>query len=330
VPLVIVPLVLIVAVTYGMTVSLARQQALNHLSINARLAAEIIEETLEETFRFARIIAAQPGFASAIVRRDQQGLTRSLQDALPFIPRVDLASVVTLQGEVLASYPLQPEAVGRDVSQEEPFLGVQLGQWHPYVSAIYLRRDPRLEKVVTLVFPVTDGTTVVGLLHLQHQVEEVKSWLQKIRVDQEGFLYVVDHHDQLVVYPFQVLPGEPKVVTDWPTVRLPLSAEGRTLSFVDQKRAKRWLAGIHPIGQTGWRVVAVQPDRAVLEVVWRVFWVLGVLVALLAVIALAISVQWAKLQAFSMRLLRQNAKLLKQLQQRRTLDEDRSGPGSHP
>ena len=132
--------------------------------------------------------------------------------------------------------------------------------------------------------------------------------------------YVTDHHDQLVVYPFQVLPGKPKVVSDWPPVAQPLSPEGASLSFADRK-GRRWLAGVHPVGTIGWRIVAVQPEEAALRVLHRVLWPMGILMGGLALLLVLLSRRWAQLQESSMNLLRQNTKLLKQLQQRKTLDK---------
>ena len=161
---------------------------------------------------------------------------------------------------------------------------------------------------------------MIELIQVQHRVEEVKSWLQKIRVEPDGFLYVVDHRDQLVIFPFQVLPGKPRVVSDWPPVAHPLTADGAALAFTDRRGGRRWLAGAFPIGTIGWRVVAVQPEASALRVLHRVLWPLGILVGLLALILVAVSMRWAQVQSLSLRLLRQNTKLLKQQQQRSTLD----------
>ena len=319
--LVVLPLVLIFLITHIMNVSLWRTQTLTNLRVTAHLAAEIVEETLDETFRFERLLASQPEFREAVRQRDRAQLTQQLTQSLTFIPRVDLAIVMTPEGQVVASSPDSASLVGRSASDEEPFRGAQQGGWHPYLSAVYLREGPEIEKVVGVIWPIVDEEQhVIGVLQFQHQVEEVKSWLQMIRVEPKGFLYVTDHHDQLVVFPFQVLPGQPKVVSDWPPVAAPLAASGGSLAFTDRRGAQRWYAGMAPIGDTGWRVVAVQPEKAALRVLYRVLWVLGLLVGLLTLLLVGVSMRWAQVQALSLRLLHQNTKLLKQVQQRRTLD----------
>jgi hypothetical protein len=327
--LVIVPLALIFLTTQLMNVALWRQQTLRNLQVTARLAAEIVEGSLGETFRFEEMIAAQPGFVEAVQRGERSTLTRQLIGSLTLIPHVDRALVTSAEGKVLATAPDQPELIGTDVSQSEPFQGARRGGWHPYVSAVHLREGPEIEKVVGIVLPILHDGTPAGLLQLQHRVETVKLWLQKIRIDPQGFLYVVDHEDQLVVYPFQVLPGKPKAVSDWPPVALPLSPDGGSLAFRDARTGRRWLSGVYPIGELGWRVVAVQPEAAALSVLHRVLWPTGILVGLLCVLLALVSRQWAKLQESSLRLLSQNTKLLKQLQQEETLKRMRgSGPSA--
>ena len=317
---VVLPLAILFVTAQTVNTALWRRQTLHNLHVTARLASEIVEETLGETFRFEQMLAAEPAFAEALKRRDQAQLGRRLGDALAFLPRVDLATAITPEGIIVASAPSRPELTGRIVVEEEFFRGAARGGAHPYVSAVYLRGDPPPAKVVSVVLPVVQGDRVVGFVQFQHLVEEIKSWLQKLRVDPDGFLYVTDHRNQLVVYPFQVLPGKPKFVSDWPPVAQPLSPDGTSLVFADRK-GRRWLAGVHPVGATGWRVVAVQPEEAALRVLHRVLWPLGLLMGCLALLLVLLSRRWAQLQESSMNLLRQNTKLLKQLQQRKTLDK---------
>ena len=168
------------------SVSLWRRQTLHNLGVTARLAAEIVDETLEDTFRFEEMLAADPRFQDAVARRDVMQLGRRLEDVLAFTPRVELALVLSPEGTVIASVPDQAAPPDASVAQEEPFRGAQADGWHPYLSAVYLRATPPAEKVVGVVMPILRGRDVIGLLQFQHRVEEIKSWLQKIRVEPTG------------------------------------------------------------------------------------------------------------------------------------------------
>lgn len=312
----VLPLGIILVVAYQINASLGQTQALHNLHVASQLAAETIDETLLETLRLESAIAAQPDFLDHLQHRDRTALGRDVQRGLAFMPRADYAMVLSPEGEVLAVAPDRPELVGTRQDGGETFQAAQQSGWQPYISGVYLREGPEIEKVVGVVFPVRQGEQLVGLLQVQHRVEEVKSWLQKIRIEPDGFLYVVDQHQQLVVHPMQVLPGRPRRVADWPAVAQPLGEQGATLVYRQATSHRRWLAGINPVGELGWRVVAVQPESAALLAFRRVFWTLAGLISLLMVIVVGLSLGWVRLHLFSLRLLRQNAKLIRQLQQR--------------
>lgn len=317
--LIVFPLCLVLWLTYRSSLSLTRQQALHNLHTIARLASEIVDQTLQETLRFEELLAAQPEFVKALKRGDRVSLTQRIYEILPFSLRVDAVIVLTTKGEILATSPNALESVGLFVTTDEPFHRMQKNGWQPYISGVYLRAGPQIEKVVSVIIPIRDDESVIGLLQVQHRVETVKSWLQKIRLEPEGFLYVVDHQNQLVVYPYQILPGRPKRVDDWPPVAHPLFAEGATLLFRDPKTNHRSLAGLHPIGTTGWRVVATQPEQAALETLQRMFRSLLLVMLFLCAFMAMVSWRWARVHACSLELLRRNTLLLKQLQQRRIL-----------
>lgn len=320
--LVILPVGLTVAVTYQVNLSLARQQALNNLRMTAQVASEAVTRTLDEVILFEQLVASRTDFIEAASRRDQAQLTMLLQQMLPLLPGADRALVAATDGKIVASTATLDAAdlAKQSVSDQEAFRGAREGGWRPYVSAVHVRDEQDFEKVVDVAVPVTQESSVAGVLFIEFQVNVVRSWVQKIRVEPEGFLYVVDQKGQLVVYPFQVLPGKPKRVSDWPPVAQPLTPQGWGMSFQDIREGRQWLAGAFPIGGIGWRVVAVQPEVAVLWLVYRVLATMSLLVVILLVLVVIVSLRWAALQALNMRLLQQNAKLLKQSQQRWTLE----------
>lgn len=309
----------IVGLTQYYNVRLGRQQALHNLHITARLAAQAIDQTFETTLLCERLIAGQPAFTDAVARRDGEQIAQRLQEPLQFIPGAIKALVTDPYGTTIGSYPHMRTQSGIDPGLDDGVRGARERGWQPYVSAVHVNDDDLAEKRVDVSLPIYHGNAVVGLLTIEYRVEAVRSWVQRIRVDPEGFLYVVDHHGQLVVYPFQVLPGKPKIVSDWPPVAQPFIAEGQTLTFHDARSGRQWLAGVYPIGTTGWRVVAVQPEAAVLRLLYRVLWPMGAVVGLLALILILIGFSWAALQTSSLQLLGQNTKLLKELQQQQIL-----------
>jgi hypothetical protein len=325
--LVLVPLAAVLFLTHRVNLALGRAQALHNLRVTAQLAAQAIQETFDDSVLYEQMLLAQPGFAEAVRGRDLSHVRRALERAFPLAPEADLVTLVSPEGRVLAAHPDQPRLIGRDVSAEDAFAGAQAARGAAYVSAVYLHEASWAQKVAAVTVPVVHEAATVGWLQVQHRVEAIRRWLQRIRVEPEGFVYVVDHRGQLVVYPFQVLPGRPKVVADWPTVAARLGSGGATLRFAEPRTGERWLAGLAPVGATGWRVVAVQPEAAVFRLVHRVMLPMALAIGFLLLLVMAVGLRWVQLQAFSLRLLKQNAKLLKQAQQRRTLERGKPPGG---
>lgn len=320
---VVLPLAVIVAATHQGSHSMARDQALQNLRMTAQVAAEAVDATLNEAFLFARIVTEDPVFMEALKDRNEARLKAVLVRTLPFLADADQAIVADPEGRILAS--TSDDSPRASIADEEGFRAAKENGWQPYVSAVRLRNQESFEKVVDVVLPVLRDGVLHGLLKIEYRVESVRLWVQRIRVEPEGFIYVTDHKNQLVVFPFQVLPGKPKVVADWPPVAQPLSSGGVALVFRDGRIGRQWLAGVFPIGETGWRVVAVQPNDAVLRVLYRIFLPMGSLVLILLLMVMFVSLRWAQLQELNFRLLKQNAKLLKQSQQRWTLEQGKSG-----
>ena len=172
------------------------------------------------------------------------------------------------------------------------------------------------------------GNRLSDETQLGQDVESIRTLVQEVRMEPEGFLYVADPRSQLVVYPFQMAGGSPKSAADWPPVAQPVPAEGHTIVFHEGGRGRRWLAGVHPIGTSGWRVVALQSDEAALRLLRQTIWPLGVLITLLLTAVVMVGKRWAALQELNLRLLEQNTKLLKESQQRWTLERGKREEGA--
>lgn len=316
------PFVLIVGATYSISVSLWRRQTSENLRVMARLGAEILTETLEETLLLEQLVASRPEFVQAALRAEPAELQQLLEEAARFIRRTNLLMVVSPEGRVLAATPDPDGLAGTSLTGREPFQAIQRRHWQPAVSGVYLREGPSLEKVVGVGWPLEQDGRVVGLLLVEQRIETIKSWLQKIRVEPEGFLYVVDQHDRLVVFPYQTVPGRPLVVSRWPPVAFPAGEEGGALMFRSGRPGKRWLAGVYPVGQIGWRVVTVQPEQAALKTLRGVLAVLGFLILAAVGLVALVGSQWLRVHAFSLDLLKRNARIMQRMQQDR--------PGGNP
>jgi C4-dicarboxylate-specific signal transduction histidine kinase len=322
---VVLPLALTVAVVYRIQRQRAIAQSLQHLAVTSRLAAEIVERTLAQTLLIEALLAEEPDVQQALARGDAEALVQRVIHLLGLVPALQEAAFVRSDGTVLAAVP--PKDPGASVAEAPWFQQARDGD-APLLSPVYLAGGLKVVSVATPVFGSSGQR--LGVLHVLYGVDDVRDWLQTVRVEPDGFLYVVDHRQQLVVHPRQLLPGRPKRVADWPPVARPLDAGALTLAFREPRTGRAWLAAAHPVGSRGWRVVATQPRHEALRTVHRIFLWLGVLLLAVLWLVLLVCRRWARMHDFSLHLLRQNAKLLRQVQQHRTLGRRRPDGSGGP
>lgn len=198
------------------------------------------------------------------------------------------------------------------------------------VSGVYLLDEASGEKMVRVSSAVHNGPQLVGAVQVQYRLGELSRWLEKVRVEPEGFLYVVDREGHLVTYPFQLLPGKPKDVSGWAPVAHQASAQGHLIRFRYGSPARPWTAAVIALEPYGWRVIAQQPDAAMLKPLRRLLGSCTALLILLGSLMSLLTLRWARLHETTLRLLAQQARLLRISEQRRLRARLRRAPPQPP
>ena len=327
--LVVIPLVVICVWLYAAREQELRAREGEDLLVAARLASRIVQEELTRVREIEEAVAARPAFIEAVRRGDRSDLTASLEFLLAVTPMIDRVTVLDAQNRPLAEASANPEdaapSSAPEASTQPPVT------WDHPVSGVYLRDQASGEKVVGVSSPIRDGERVLGLLQAQYRLEELSRWMTKLRIEPSGFVYVTDHRGHLVAYPFQLLPGLPKDVSTWAPVSAPATEQGQLLRFRQGRRLLRaWTAAIVAIEPFGWRVIAQQPDSAMLKPFHRLVWSFAILIGFLACLLSWLIVRWASLHQATLRLLGQQAKLLKLSQQRQARALMRRGKRDKP
>lgn len=327
--LIVIPLTVISVWLYLANEQQWRAREGEDLLVAARLASRIVQDELSRVREMEEAVAARPAFLEAVRRGDRSDLTASLELLLAVTPMVDRVTVLDAQNRPLAEASANPEDAAFSSAPEASTQ--PLVTWDHPVSGVYLRDQASGEKVVGVATPVRDGERVLGILQAQYRLEELSRWMAKLRLEPSGFVYVTDHRGHLVAYPFQLLPGLPKDVSTWAPVSAPLSVEGgRLIRFRHGRRPVRcWTAAIVAIEPFGWRVIAQQPDSAMLKPFQRLVWSFALLIGFLACILSWLVFRWASLHQATLRLLGQQAKLLKLSRQRQARALMRRGKRGH-
>lgn len=280
------------------------------LLVAARLAARIIDEELTQTRQIEEALIARPPFVEAVRHSDRRALETLLQFLLDVTPMIDRVMVTQPDGTILGSAGAAP-ADSRPSDPAPPPLPRQ----EP-VSGVYLRDQASGEKAVAVSTPIRADDATLGALRVQYRLQDISRWLDKVRIEPAGFVYVVDQRGFLVSYPFQLIPGQPKKVLRWAPVAAQASARGAVIRFRQGRPSRPWTAAVVSIAPFGWRVIAQQPDAAMLRPFHQLVASFVLLIGLLAGILSLLVLRWASLHQATLRLLAQQTRLLKQHQQR--------------
>ncbi|MBI3088018.1 MAG: cache domain-containing protein [Candidatus Omnitrophica bacterium] len=291
------------------------------LLVAARLASRIIREELDQTRQIEDALGSRPAFIDAVKRGDRGALETSLQLLLDVTPMIDRVMVLDLEGRPLAAVAAAADASSATAEPPRP----HAGRGQP-VSGVYLRDAASGEKVVAVSSPVYEGNAALGLLQVQYRLQDISRWLDKVRVEPGGFVYVVDQAGFLVSYPFQLVPGQPKSVSTWPPVKRPLTPQGEVMRFWQGRPAGPWTAAVAAVEPFGWRVIAQQADAVMLRPFYRIVLSFLALIGLLAGILAFFLLRWAGLHQATLRLLAQQAKLLAQSERRHVAARLRKTP----
>lgn len=295
-----------------------RAQEAQDLQVYAKLASRIIHEELSRVQELEKVLAAQPALLNAVKRRDREAITASLRLFTHLAPSLGSALVTDATGRPVAA--VTAPAAGAPAEGTPPISAEPLPISDETLSrsAVYLYDPTSGEKAVRLSTRLQDGQVVRGALHAHVRLGEISRWLEKLRIEPEGFLYVVDDHGLLVSYPFQLRAGTPKDVSAWPAVACSQASASAIVRFRQGQPERPWTAAAVSVAPFSWRVIAQQPDAAMLRPLRRLAaWLLLIITLLSSAISLVV-LRWAHMHHVTLQLLAKQTELLRRSEQQRT------------
>jgi PAS domain S-box-containing protein len=168
------------------------------------------------------------------------------------------AFVSDLRGRIVASYPVEPELIGKDFSFRDWFRGVSR-TGRPYVSSAFSSAMKGHPLVVGVAAPVIDRSRRVGYVTILWPLDSVRAVAEGFRRDEGVTITVTDQRGQPLTGTLKADDrGQPRqVAPSWTTTQ---ALGGRSVSIVSGGTIEA--AG--PVPGIGWTVTASLPSSVAL------------------------------------------------------------------
>jgi len=168
-----------------------------------------------------------------------------------------------------------------DLSDRDYFKGVKAGK--PLVYQTLISRTTG-KPALGIATRITRDDATVGVLQMTLDLGRTAEVVERVRVAETGYAWLVDDKDKLMVHHDSAAAAEQRVVADHPAVRAARAGADSVLHFEEDGR--RWLAVAHVFPAEGWVMVVQAPEDealAALAATTRaiaIVAIVGVLVAL--------------------------------------------------
>lgn len=269
--------------------------------------SRLLTEEMTKTLTLAEALAALPGTASALSKRDDFTLASRLKALILAVPELRRGFVLDAKGSVRGGYPLG-RAVDIQRAALDAWFAGQDDARGGVVGGVAVAETASGALVVPVVAPVIDNGATKGYVVLEYRAEEIARWLTTIELPSRGALLILDADGAVVaasqMRQLAVVVGDYASV---PEVRQALRGRGQTAQYDDPLNGRRMIASFLPVTVAGraWVVVAQQPTDVAFAQLRDVRAKIAIAAGLLTCITLAMIVMLARFSARNMRLNRE-------------------------
>lgn len=259
--IVALPIIALFSFVYFVLVEHVRETAIEAEKNATIEIAGHIQSRIQDDIRAGKLIASRPLLHKAIKSADRKELTSRLKSFVENVITIERAYITTAKGLVLANYDVQPELIGKDVSDRDWYKGVSKS-WQPYVSEFHLRLAEPKRYIFAIAIPIkTERREVVGILVLQPEADYVKNALSHMPVTKGQQGYLIDKKGNLIFH------------SDYAVDRIidfsGISVVQKVLRGEDgletiKQDGVNMVTAYHPIEELGWGVIVQRPEKEVL------------------------------------------------------------------
>jgi PAS domain S-box-containing protein len=242
----------------------------------AHVSAKLVEERFRQSSAFLQSIAGRPSFTTAWMLDDQRTVDLNLAEAHALRPDLSFVAVFTVNGDLRAIYPPQPDLLGKNFAYRDWYKGVTR-QWNPYVSEVYKTSVAPYPLVVAIAVPLRDDAgEPIAILMAPSALDTMSRQLVATKLENGWTISLVDQHGHLSARPNIDSHAAAIDLSSYePVKRLQAGGSGYGQFARD---SDTFAARYEPVQPYGWGVLVEQPASVLhrsITLVERRVWLLG-------------------------------------------------------
>jgi PAS domain S-box-containing protein len=236
------------------------------IGTRAILLAKLVLENQRATIGILRETARQPLFVDSVKRKDFEATLQHLANLTKNNPEVEWPYVANPDSRVWINFPVDKQAIGKDLSRRNWYRGVSK-EWKPYVSSVYKMLVGEKDLAITVSVPVFDEKGgVIGILGAAQSAMFFGKVIDEASSNSNISVTLIDQEGQIIYsnrFPYK------KEVNAYPLfdfVKRALRGERGTVEVQDSNDENRLkYVSFAPLEGVGWSVITERGKDEVLR-----------------------------------------------------------------
>jgi signal transduction histidine kinase len=250
---------------------------------NAFIVASILEEKLKNSISQENAFVTRTAIIDGITKGYVQEIQSNLHSLFEKLPDTERVFITSPKGILIADYPPDPDAAGKDFSQRDWYHEVSRG-WAPYISGAFLSDFAPRRTVFAIAAPIRTATGVlIGILVIHPTADYVKNAFALVNYA-IGESILVDNKGMVIYHPKH---GQDKIISasDSPVVKKVLQKLDGYENGMDALTGEPVINAYSPVKISGWGVITESYLSEVNAPVKSITWAIYLLTAFMLLIS---------------------------------------------
>jgi PAS domain S-box-containing protein len=226
----------------------------------ASLSATIVNERLTYLTRLGKTYTSRLSVRKLIKAGKWDEAIEIFREIEASSPNIDRLFLADKNGTVWADSPVVPGAKGNNFAHRNWYRGLVKNNFQPYISKAYKRILAPQINVVNASFPIkTEEGEVLGILVIQLQLAQFKTWSERKELEPGEIIYIVDQAGQLISGPGA--DSEKPIIDYSKGQAVPKVLQGKSgvEKIYSHEHKQELLVAYAPVPGYNWGVVVAQP-----------------------------------------------------------------------